>query len=150
MFFKIIKLNCYLFIIFFLTIKYSFSEKINSINISGNERIPEETIIMFANLPEDLDLEINDINIILKNIYESNFFENVQIKLLNNILYIEVNEFPIIENISIKGIKAKRIQEAVFKDLSLKQRSSYNKNILEEDLKIIETNLQELGYLFSK
>ncbi len=149
MFFKIIKLHIYIFLIFFLTIKLSFSEKINSINISGNERIPEETILMFANLPEDLDLKINDINVILKNIYDSNFFKNVQVKLLNNILYIEVDEFPIIENILIKGIKAKRIKEAVFKDLSLKQRSSYNKNILAKDLKIIETNLQDLGYLFS-
>ena len=149
MFFKIIKLNICFILIYFFTINPTFSEKINSININGNERIPEETIIMFANLPEDLNLEVNDINIILKNIYDSNFFENVQVKFLNNILYIDVEELPIIQNINIKGIKAKRIKEAVFKDLSLKQRSSYNKNILEEDLKIIETNLQELGYLFS-
>ena len=47
-----------MFLIYFFTINPTFSEKINSININGNERIPEETIIMFANLPEDLNLEM--------------------------------------------------------------------------------------------
>ncbi len=130
--------------------RLSFSEKVNSINVSGNERISEETIIMFANLPEDLNLEINDINLVLKNIYDSNFFQNVQVNLLENILYINVVELPIIETISIKGIKANKIKDAVFKNLSLKQRSSFNKNFLEQDLKLIESNLQELGYFFSK
>ncbi len=149
MFYKIVKFCLYLILIFYLTINISFSEKINSINVSGNERIPDETIIMFANIPEDLDVEINDINLILKNIYESNFFKNVKVNLSNNILYIKVEELPIIENISIKGIKANRIKDAVFTNLVLKQRSSYNENFLKKDLKLIESNLQELGYFFS-
>ena len=126
MFFKFIKATLYFISIFFLTINFSFSEKIDSISVSGNERISDETVIMFANVSKGTEIDVNDVNLILKNIYNSNFFKNVKVNLSNNVLYISVEEFPIIENISIKGIKADKIKDIVFNDLLLKQRSSYN------------------------
>ncbi len=149
MFFKFVKATLYFISIFFLTINFSFSEKIDSISVSGNERISDETVIMFANVSKNTEIDINDVNLILKNIYNSNFFKNVKVNLSNNVLYISVEEFPIIENISIKGIKADKIKDLVFNDLLLKQRSSYNEVFLEDDLNKIKSNLQELGYFFS-
>ena len=149
MFFKFIKATLYFISIFFLTINFSFSEKIDSISVSGNERISDETVIMFANVSKGTEIDVNDVNLILKNIYNSNFFKNVKVNLSNNVLYISVEEFPIIENISIKGIKADKIKDIVFNDLLLKQRSSYNEVFLEDDLNKIKSNLQELGYFFS-
>ena len=84
----------------------------------------------------------------MKNIYESNF-SNVSVNLIENILQINVNEFPIIENISYKGIKADKIKNVIFKDLKLKPRSSYNEIFLNEDKKKIQDSLRILGYFFS-
>ena len=85
----------------------------------------------------------------MKNIYESNFFSNVNVKLIENILQIDVSEFPVIENISYKGVKADKIKNVIFKDLKLKPRSSYNEIFLNEDKNKIQDSLRILGYFFS-
>ena len=97
---------------------------------------------MFADISEGQNLNPTDLNNILKNIYESNFFSNVSVNLIENILQINVNEFPIIENISYKGIKADKIKNVIFKDLKLKPRSSYNEIFLNEDKKKIQDSLE--------
>ncbi len=142
-------ISCLILIFSFIQ-NLSFAEIIKSIEINGNERIPSETIVMFANVSVGQNVQPLDTNKILKNIYESNFFENVTINLSDNILRINVSEFPIIENISYEGIKAKKIKDKVFENLILKPRSSFNKFFLNEDQKKINNSLKELGYFFSK
>ena len=138
------------FISFNLMIGISYSEIIKSFKITGNERISNDTIIMFSNVSLGSDINSNDLNIILKNVYESNFFENVSVNFYENVLLINVDELPIIQNITYEGIKANKIKEKVFKDLKLKQRSSFNKNFLKEDKDKMENSLKDLGYYFSE
>ena len=84
------------------------------------------------------DINENDINNLLKNLYETNFFKNLEIKLDNSILKISVVENPIISEINIKGIKAKRIKEGINNVLSIREKSSFNEiRLLEEQEKII-------------
>ena len=137
-------------IFFFLLLSSSLAETINSINIKGNERVSSETIKMFSDIEIGSEFTPNKSNIILKNLYESNFFSNVSINFNNNQLLITVKEYPIIQNIFYEGIKANKIKEKVFADLSLKPRSSYNEIFLKEDKKIIENSLKKLGYYFSQ
>ena len=147
----ILRLIKYSFLVFlnFVSVNYSFSEKINNINIIGNERISDEVIIMFSEISKGSDIDLDEVNLILKRIYQSNFFENVDVKFVENNLSITVEELPIIQEIKIQGIKAKKIKEAVFKDLSLKERKAFNKNILNIDVSNIKFNLQEIGYYFA-
>ena len=60
------------------------SEIINKIEISGNERISNETITMFSNVNINDDLDSNEINAILKKLYDTNFFKNVSVSLQSN------------------------------------------------------------------
>ncbi len=132
-------------------LNFSYSEKIETIQVTGNERISDETIVMFSDLPANKVINSDqDINEILKNVYNSNFFSNVTVDFSKNILTINVVELPIIENIFFEGIKADKIKEKVFKNLILKSRSSYNEIFLKEDKIKIENNLKDIGYLFSK
>ena len=62
----------------------------------------------------------NELNKILKNLYETNFFENVSVIFENNILIINVKENPIIENIKFKGIKIKKIKKLFKKKFKFK------------------------------
>ena len=150
MFCKYVKsIFCFL-LLFYLTIGTSHSEKIKNIIVSGNDRISIDTIIMFGDY--SLNSSINsedDINKILKNIYDSNFFKNVSVNFLENILTINVEELPIIETIYFEGIKAKKIRDKVFTNLFLKQRSSYNEIFLKQDKIKIQNNLKSLGYYSS-
>ena len=52
----------------------SYSETVKSIVLDGNDRISEETILMFADVKIGDDLTASEINDILKNIYKSEFF----------------------------------------------------------------------------
>jgi len=145
-------INKYLYINFislFLIFSNVYADSIKSITINGNERIPDETIIMFSsiNINNNFNQEIS--NLILKNLYQTNFFKDVSIKFIENDLIISVVELPIIENIEYKGIKAKRIKEILFDNLNLKNRSSYNEFLLKKDKDQIIYTLRELGYYFS-
>ena len=127
----------------------SFSEIIKSIEIKGNKRVSSETIVTFTGVSVGDNINNFQINSILKNIYDSNFFNNVSTKLENGVLTVTVEELPIIQNIVYEGVKAKKIRDKIFNNLKLKSRSSYNINFLKHDREKIENSLQELGYYFS-
>ena len=150
MFSNFIKRILFLIVIVFSTISVSSAEIINQFKIDGNERIPNETIIMFSGVNIGENISATELNEILKNIYDSNFFEDVKISLNENILSIKVKENPLIENIEIKGPKAKKIIKALRDNLKLKQRNSFNDVLVLEDKKNIINNLKSLGYFFSK
>ena len=138
-----------LFFIFFLFINFSLAETVKRIDVNGNERISKETIIMFSSVQINDELDEIKLNNILKNIYNSNFFDNVSIELNENILTISVIENPIIENINIEGIKSNTLNEQILKTISLKSRSSYNEILLNNDIIKISSFLKSIGYFFS-
>ena len=123
------------FFLFFFNFSSLSAEIIKKIEILGNERIPKTTIKMLSNIDVNDSINENKINEILKDLYNSNFFEDISINYNNNILSIFVKELPIIESITIEGVKAKKIKEAIKKELSLKSRSSFNELILLDDKK---------------
>ena len=145
------KVPILLTLIFFLfSNTHVFSEIIKDIKIIGNERIPSETIIMFSKTK--INDEINDTkaNSIVKDLYDSNFFEDVSVKFEKNILTISVKEQPIIQDIIIDGVKAKKFKEALREKFILKPRSSFNKYLLSEEEKQIKSTLKKFGFYFSK
>ena len=143
--FKLIYIFILLFFFQFIVAK---SDIIKNINIEGNQRIPAETIKMFGNIKIQDKINLNDIDKILKNIYESNFFEDVKVEFENNNLNIYVIEKPIIQNIEYQGIKSKSILSKIKSNRILKPKSSYDKNILQKDRNIIIETLKDLGYFF--
>ena len=143
----------FFFIVLFLFVfntKFASAEKIKDIAILGNDRIPDETILMFSGINIDDEINDNKLNQILKELYGSNFFEEISVSVDKNILTIKVKELPIIDDIIIDGVKAEKIEENIRSNLILKPRSSFNKIILREEEISIQTTLKNLGYYFSK
>jgi outer membrane protein insertion porin family len=135
-------------LIFFVT--STISEEFDKIIINGNERISNETILVFSELSNENFLDENSINIILKKLYKTNFFKDVSINIENNNLIINVIENPIIQTVSIEGVKQKSVMNSLFDTLSLKNRSSFNLSTVKQDEKSILENLKSRGYYFSK
>ena len=77
-----------------LLLKSVSAAKVEEINISGNERISKDTIIIFGEIDIKDDFNKDKINEILKNLYNTNFFEDVKIDLKNNILNSITSFFP--------------------------------------------------------
>ena len=89
----------------FLTFS-SYSKNYEKIIINGNERISNETILVFSEIQIDKTLNENSINEILKKLYKSGFFKDVKVRIENQNLLIEVIENPIIEDIEFTGMKS--------------------------------------------
>ena len=136
--------------IFSIFINSSFAEIIKEIKILGNERITSDTIKIFTTVKTNDDIDENKVNFILKELYETGFFKNVNVEFKNNILEINVVENPIIQEIRYEGIKAQKIRNAILSDLKLKSRSSFNEIFLDQDKNSIISSLRSLGYYFSK
>ena len=127
----------------------SYSKNYENIIINGNERISNETILVFSEISEDKSLDENSINDILKKLYETGFFKDVSVKIENNNLTINLLENPIIQTIFINGIKRKKTEESLYEILSLKNRSSYNLVLIRKDENAILNYLKDEGYYFS-
>ena len=143
------KIKILLLFIFILLSSNLRAEIINEIKVEGNKRISPETIIMFSGAKINQDLNDNDLNKLLKQFYETNFFESASIKIENNILTIKVKENPIIQNVIYEGIKSSTILDSIKEGVILKSRSSYNEITLEKDKRKIKNSLKDLGYYFS-
>ncbi len=142
------KITFYFLLFLLFLIKNSFSEIIKDIKINGNDRISSETIKTFSNISINENIENENLDLILKDLYNTNFFEDVSIKFENNILTISVKENPIIDKITILGIKSNRIKDLIQKNISLKSRSSYNELYLYKDKENIKKILKDIGYYF--
>ena len=141
---------------FFLIITFSFvffnsaqSQIIKKIEINGNKRLSNETILMFIPDIKDKEFYEESLNEVLKSLYDSNYFKNVTVKFENNVFLITVDENPIIQNIEYNGIKAKKIKQTITENLTFRSRSSFNPNIVKNDKKKILSNLKQLGYYFA-
>ena len=149
---KMIRLKRLIFlfsIIFFTIYSVSFAGNIKEIKVKGNERVSKESIKMFSNVKIGDKVDKDDLNNILKNIYDSNFFKNVKVNFENNVLIIFVEESSLVENVIIKGPKSKTLISDLKKNLKVKSRSSYNEILFLEDKKIITQALKKRGYFFS-
>ena len=84
-------------IIFLFTFSSNvYSEMVNSINIEGNERLSDGTIIVYGDINKSKNYESDDVNLIIKKLFETNFFSDIKVEINNGILSITVRENPII------------------------------------------------------
>ena len=146
--FKISKII--LILIYFCFFTPANSETIKTIEIVGNDRISEETILMFSKIQINDKIDNENLNKILKNLYDSNFFDNVSVSFDKTILKIIVTESPIIDKIVYTGIKSDSMKEELSKILKLKSRSSFNDYDLSFDKNNILEYLKSRGYYFAK
>ena len=122
------------------------AEVVNKFNIQGNERISSETIKIYGDLKENKNYSESDLNKILKDLYETEFFENINLEIKNNELNIIVNEYPYINQLIIIGEKTKRYTNQIKEIINLKEKRSLIKSYINSDINIIKSLYSSLGY----
>ncbi len=143
---KILKLSLILSL-FFTFLK---AEVVNDLKINGNSRISDETIKIYGEIELGKDLSENDLDNILKNLFGTNFFEDVKIKLEKNVLYVDLVEYPVINQLIIVGEQSNKYKEQIKKIIQLKEKNSFIKSYLSKDIDRIKTLYSSIGYNFSK
>ena len=131
---------------FFFINSYAFADVLKKIEVSGNKRISSETIKVYGEIQLNKDYQNDDINDVIKKLYNTNFFSNISTNFSNGVLKINVTENPIIYSIEINGEKAKKFKEEIFKMIYLKEKSSYIENFVKTDVEIIKNFYKSLGY----
>ena len=133
------------------TVVSSLAEIVNEIEISGNKRVSDETIKVYGEIkPIGSDFSNSDINDILKNLYSTNFFEDVNVEIRNKKLIIKLTEYPVINEIILIGEQNTRVQNQIKKIISSKEKNSFIKNNLNNDINLIKKYYSTLGYKFAK
>jgi len=146
MFNKILKIN----LIITLLVSISFAEIITGVKIDGNKRISKQSIMVFGNVKIGENYNQDDLNTILKNIYDTKFFKKINLDIKDSILSITVNENPIIETVEINGIKDSKLTDFLLENISLRNRKSYIESSFKSDLNLIKSIIKSSGYYFAK
>lgn len=122
----------------YLSIQDSQARIVRSIIVEGNQRISSDTIKLRSNIQEGRNLNNEQINSTLKELYETEYFENVDIKQKRNgDVIIEVKENPIVKEVIFDGNK-KLSKEILESEIILKKREVFTKAKLQSDLKRIK------------
>ena len=126
------------------------AEVINKIEISGNLRVSDETIIIYGEINKNEDYSEQDLNRIINNLYSTNFFEDVKLEIKNNILKVNLVEYPVINNLIILGEPSQKYKEQIIKIMSLKGKDSFIRNYLSSDVEKIKKLYASIGYNFTE
>ena len=150
-----IKIPKYLKIIIIILLQTFFfnkasSEIIKKFNIIGNERVSKETIIMFSNLQVGDDIDQLRLNNSLKELYTTNYFNNVEIFNDKGIINIKVKENPIIQKVEINGVDNNAIYENIKTITSKIEKYPFMENKVNEQVNLLMNMLKSYGYYFVK
>ena len=150
---KIFKLRyiCLLILfIIFLPVNYSHAEKIREFKIVGNERLANETIVLFSELNIGDDIDQNIINLSFKKLFETNYFKNLKINFENGIIFIEVIENPIIQSIQINGVKKKSLLDELEKITKKTEKYPFIESNILEQKNLLTNIVRSDGFYFAK
>ena len=146
MFLKILKFNLLALFISSLT----YAEIVKDFKISGNQRLSNESIVLFSEIEINKDYSPYDLNSSLKKLYDTNFFKKINLEIKNNTLIINVVENPIIETLEINGVKSEAFLKVLTNKMILKSRKSYVESIFLQDVNLVQNILKRNGYYFSE
>ena len=126
------------------------ADQINKLIIDGNKRVSEETIKVYGEIEINKDISEADLNRIITNLYSTNFFNDVSVRIESDTLLIKVKEYPVINQLIIFGEKRKNFEEQIKKLISLKEKKSFIRSFLSQDIATIKKFYSSLGYNFAK
>ena len=123
-----------------------FADVVRKIDISGNDRISDSTIIDIIDFKKSNNYSNSDLNNFQKKLFETNFFNNVKVNLNDDILQIIVTENPLIEFFIIEGVTNKTRENLVYEKVLLGQNKIFSQSLLNQDIEIIKKIFNEAGF----
>ena len=133
---------------FILFTNFLSAEIIKKIDISGNERVSDETIKVYGGISINQNIDNLKINEIIKKLYSTNFFEDIKVSVSNETLFINIVEYPVINEIIIVGETANKYKDAIKKNIKSKKNGPFVKSLIADDEIIIKKLYSSLGFNF--
>jgi outer membrane protein insertion porin family len=114
----------------------AYCNKIMKINIQGNERIDDATIISYLDLEKNNNVDISDLNIMFKELFSTELFSEITFNLNGDILIVKVKENPVINRIALEGNKRVK-DDDLLPEILLKPRDILTLNKVKNNLQKI-------------
>tara|TARA_B100000886_G_scaffold340350_1_gene309368 strand:+ start:1887 stop:4133 length:2247 start_codon:yes stop_codon:yes gene_type:complete len=137
----------YLIFFFFFT-NLSKAEVIKEFQIIGNDRVSDQTVIMFSKLEIGDQVDNNSLNLALKEIFSTNYFKDVSIGINDGIIQISVLENPVIQSISIVGIDKDKIYKTINEVTKKIEKYPFIESQINDQVKLLKNILKSYGYYF--
>ena len=126
------------------------SNTIENFNIIGNQRVSDQTIIMFSSLNVGDKINENQLNEALKKLYYTDYFKHVELSLQNQTINIKVVENPIIQSVIVEGIEVDSLNEKINEVTSKIEKYPFVENKINEQVVLLKNILKSYGYYFVK
>ena len=123
---------------------------INKIEIIGNDRVSDQTIIVYGDIKVNEDINEQKLNQILNDLYSTDFFEDVKVQIKDNVLIINLKEYSVINKLIFFGEPSNRIKSEIKKNIKSKEKGSFIKSYISQDIETIKNLYSSIGYNFSK
>ena len=133
----LVELTLKLIIALTITINLNAAE-VKEIIIKGNSRVSNETILVYGGINKNDNIDAGRINEILRSLYSTNFFENVEVRETNGLLEIIVEEYPVVNQLVIEGEPSNRIKEKIQELIATKAKQSFIKSSISKDVNLIK------------
>ena len=143
-----LKINILNIIFCFFLAKYTYAENINNFNIQGNERVSDETVIMFSELDIGDFISQDKLNQALKKLYYTDYFKEVEISFENKVVIINVKENPIIQDITIDGVDKNSLYDKIKEITSKIEKYPFVENKVNDQVVLLKNLLKSYGYYF--
>ena len=112
--------------------------------VQGNNRL-DSSVIIRDSLIDSNKTKPKDLSIAIKNLYKTGYYENVNIYKNDNIVFINVKENPLIDQISVEG-NTEISDEIILAELESRSRNVFSADLIKNDVKKIQTIYKRSGY----
>lgn len=137
----------FLFIVFlFVSFNCLANNKINNVVITGNTIYNELVYKDYINI-KDGDVFNNNLkNNIIKDLFSTDYVDDVEVSFKNNNLYIKIKEKKFVSKITFTGNK--KLKDSIIKDnLELKVKEPFSEQKLQQDINFIDTFYRSMGII---
>ena len=111
----------FLYFLLSLNVVYAEGQKISKIDVIGNNRIENQTILSYLPVKAGDTVDIDSLDQCLKSLFDTGYFHDVKVHRKGTVIVIDVEENPIINKIAYEGNE--KIKDADFKkEIQLRPR----------------------------
>ena len=122
---------------------------INNIKVNNNKIITKESILTYGNIKLNKEYNQKQLNKIIKDLYETNFFKKISLRVDGQTLVLDIEENKIIQSVKVEGVKSNKIKTAILKNLFSKDKSPFLIEKVKNDVNRMKTSLNNIGYYLS-
>ena len=118
--------------------------KNTQIVVQGNNRLDSSVVIRDSKI-DNTKTSPKDLSVAIKNLYKTGYYENVNIFKNENIVFINIKENPLIDQISVEG-NTEISDEIILAELESRSRNVFSTDLIKNDVKKIQTIYKRSGY----